>query len=435
MSKRIICIDKKDEMVCFYDNNDKLFVLSFDSPLLDCKTFPCPHCGEEHTVKEFIQIGEDMLCPDCFDEADYFKCDSCGEYHQIEELEEMDGRSLCKDCFHREYFICDNCGAIEPKSECTYVGDGAYCQDCVDQLLNEGEFIVCARCDEVLPAEDAYEFDGDYYCRSCYDEVTEEEYGNSIVDYHCNRPFRFKSLASNVDYPKKGNLYLGLEHELSGVGYHNYELASSLVNNYNRICEHDSSINNGFEVISDALTFAYWKKHEDLQGYMDTINRLSDFDPDDSSGIHVHISRGPLSDNAVIEMAWFVMQHYDDCIKFGRRDPDECEYCERVMRSDKEDLWDYATGHGVAVNLEHSSNLELRFFKTTDDVDHLWAILEFSYALAMVAKGGVIDIEWSDIRKFCEEDGNEEHFLSELNNGFDCEENEYYDYELTDYFA
>ena len=112
MSKRIICIDKKDEMVCFYDNNDKLFVLSFDSPLLDGKTFPCPHCGEEHTVKEFIQVGEDMLCPDCFDEADYFKCDSCGEYHRIEELEEMDGRSLCRDCFHREYFICDNCGAI-----------------------------------------------------------------------------------------------------------------------------------------------------------------------------------------------------------------------------------------------------------------------------------------------------------------------------------
>ena len=65
----------------------------------------------------------------------------------------------------------------------------------------------------------------------------------------------------------------------------------------------------------------------------------------------------------------------------------------------------------------------------------MWAILEFSYALAMVAKGGVIDIEWSDIRKFCEKDGNEEHFLYELDNGFDCEENEYYNYELTDYFA
>lgn len=435
MGKRIICIDSNDNKVCFYDKNDNLFVLDIDNEMLMGKTFPCPHCGKEHEVKDFVQIGNELLCSDCYDPSFYDKCSECGEYFKKDELFDIDGKRLCKSCFSNNYFTCDNCGEVYPKSEAVYVGYDRFCQDCVDQLLDEGELVQCVRCDEILRAEDAYELDGDFYCSSCYDKEREEEYGDSIVEYHCNRPFRFKSLASDVDYPKKGNLYLGLEHELSNAGEDNYELAKELVDDYDRVCEHDSSISDGFEVISDALTFDYWRKKEDLQAYMNTINRLSAFDPDDSSGIHVHISRGPLSDNAVIEMAWFVMQHYDDCIKFGRRDPDECEYCERVTRGDKEDLWDYATGHGVAVNLEHESNLELRFFKTTDDVDHMWAILEFSYALAMVAKGGVIDIEWADIRKFCEEDGKEEHFLAELNEGFDCEENEDYEYNLTEYFA
>lgn len=435
MSKRIVCVDVKDNKVCFYDNNDQLFVLDIDNEMLEGKTFPCPHCGEEHEVKDFIQIGDEVLCSSCYDPALYEKCSECGEYFKKDEMFDIDGKQLCRSCFDRNYFTCDNCGDVYPKTEAVYVGCETFCQDCVDQMLDEGELVECIRCEDILRAEDSYELDGDYYCSSCYEQEREEEYGDSIVDYHCNRPFRFKSLASDVDYPKRGNLYLGLEHELSGVGEDNYELARELVDNFDRICEHDSSINDGFEVISDALTFDYWRKKEDLQAYMNTINRLSDFNPDNSSGIHIHISRGPLSDSSVIEMAWFVMQHYDDCIKFGRRDPDECGYCEQVTRGDKEDLWDYATGHGVAVNLEHESNLELRFFKTTDDVDHMWAILEFSYALAMVAKGGVIDIEWADIRKFCEEDGKEEHFLAELNNGFNCEENEDYEYNLTEYFA
>ena len=435
MSKRIICIDEKDNKICFYDNNDQLFVLDIDNEMLEGKTFLCPHCGEEHEVKDFIQIGDEVLCSSCYDPSLYGKCSECGEYFKKDEMFDIGGKQLCQTCFNRNYFTCDNCGVVYPKSEAVYVGCETFCQDCVDQMLDKGDLVQCIRCGEILRAEDAYELDGDCYCSSCYEQEREKEYGDSIVDYHCNRPFRFKSLASDVDYPKKGNIYLGLEHELSNAGGDNYELAKTLVDDYDRVCEHDSSINDGFEVISDALTFDYWRKNEDLQAYMNTINRLSYFEPDDSSGIHVHISRGPLSDSAVIEMAWFVMQHYDDCLKFGRRDPDECEYCERVTRGDKEDLWDYATGHGVAVNLEHSSNLELRFFKTTDDVNHMWAILEFSYALAMVAKGGVIDIEWADIRKFCEEDGKEEHFLAELNEGFDCEENKYYEYELTEYFA
>ena len=57
MSKRIVCVDVKDNKVCFYDNNDQLFVLDIDNEMLEGKTFPCHIVGRNMKSRILCRLG------------------------------------------------------------------------------------------------------------------------------------------------------------------------------------------------------------------------------------------------------------------------------------------------------------------------------------------------------------------------------------------
>ena len=218
MTKRIICLDIKDNLVCFQDNRGKLFVLDVESPLLTGKTFPCPHCGKEHSVKQFKQVGDYVMCPDCFSEDKFFKCTACGEYHLRTNMYQVNSQQLCGACFNEKYYVCSQCGKVHEKAGSTVVGNERYCQHCTDMLLGNGELVECSDCGTIIHSRDAYEHNDNLYCPDCYEQVMAEECEDAIAEYHDGRDFRFKSLNSDVSRPKKGNLYLGLEQELSYAG-------------------------------------------------------------------------------------------------------------------------------------------------------------------------------------------------------------------------
>lgn len=394
------------------------------------KEFSCAICGQMSKIKDMTETQDGYVCSECL-ENHYEQCADCGDYVNPDDLYEThDGDLVCSQCLHNDYTCCYDCDEYFENDAVTEVDGYYFCSDCFESRVENGEILVCQSCGEYHMTYNMYSNDdGDHYCRDCYDE--HEHDNDYIKDYHDSRSPRFKSLNSDESYPKRGNLYLGREHELSGVGCNNEDLAETLTNKYGYKCEHDGSIDDGFEAISDAMTFSYWKENEDIDGF---INECVDngLEPADDCGIHVHISRGPLKDSQVEEICLFVMNHYVDCIKFGRREPDRDKlyYCSPIFGLTNESLWDMLIGHDVMVNLTDSSNLELRFFKTTDSSTHAWAILEFSYCLAKTAMNGTVDITWDDLKETAEKDGRCQNFLAELANNFDCGETDGFDYNL-----
>lgn len=399
---------------------EELLVIDLEDIMDD--EVPCGDCGSIHKIGDMERADNKFICKDCLE--DYVACDDCGELHRVDDMTTTaDDKVVCKTCLDNNYIFCESCEKYYPNDQMTEVDGDWYCEGCLEQLCDNGDIARCAYCEEWHYTDDMEWMGDEYCCDSCYNSRGSDY----INDYHDGRPFRFKSLNSDVSYPKSGNMYIGVEHELSNVGEDNIELAETLVDDYDRVCECDSSINDGFEVISDALTFAYWKKYEDLHSYMDECKGAGLY-PDDSSGIHVHLSRDPLSDEAVEEMALFVMNNYMKCIKFGRRQPslNALHYCQHKNFRYLSDL----QSHYCAVNLEESSNIELRFFQTTDDADHMWAIIEFCHCLAEVCKEEK-EITWEMLRDFAVADGECEHFIEELDNDFECDEIDGWNYDIT----
>lgn len=386
-------------------------------------TLTCPICGEEFEIADMTRTEDGYVCDDCV-ALEYEECDDCGKIVKEDSLTTVyNGDRVCESCLDN-YFQCDRCEEYVPNTTETPIGD--LCQHCLEEAEGNEEVTQCAECGEYFHSDDVNwdDYGDQWLCDSCWDILHMDDDG-PICGYHDSRDPVFKSLNSETGHPLARNTYIGVEHELSGVGEKNYELAETLVDNYGRMCETDSSIWDGFECISDPLTFLYWKEREDVDEYMELCVNHG-LNPDVSSGIHVHISRNNgLDDEAVEGIIEFVFSNFAKCLKFGRRNPNRIGYCRYydIVENDRED-WAYDL-HNIenycAVNLEYSSHLELRFFQTTANTSHFWAIIEFAHCLAEVAKTHE-KITWESLRAYAIKDGKCEHFLDELDHDFDCPE-------------
>ena len=384
----------------------------------------CSVCGELH---DFDDLGatehNGYICETC--RASFVQCPDCGKWVPESEMKDVGGHHICAKCA-TQYKQCSACGEWHKKSDMRVVDGQWYCQSCLHAAVEEGEILQCSNCGDYHHADqmETDEESGEVWCHPCFGE----RYTDYIHGYHGSRDPRFISLGSNRGNPLSKNIYIGVEHEVPNVGRNGY-LAKKLTDMFSRKVETDSSVHDGMEIISDAMTFKYWKQTQDLDKYMDILNKEG-LSPDDSSGIHVHISNAPLGKDAVAEIGVFVMTHYADCLKFGRRNPDRCGYCEQhsVDGLSTNGILDRLARHCSAVNLSNSSNLELRFFKTTNEASHMWAIIEFAHALSLTAKSGKSNFGWDDIREVAVEDGNCEHFIAELDADFESPQVNGYDY-------
>lgn len=416
----VIAVNNKYSKIVFTDNNGELFVIGKEDPFWDGVTYACPECGCIVPVRALFQGEHGLVCENCIEAKGLYQCDYCGNYA---DTETVGTGEVCEECLSKYFTRCDHCDEWVERDRLIYVeGYDEICPDCFEDLKDSGDIFRCCECGRWVSEGNLnlYEPTGELLCSDCLEEREEDEEGGYIADYHCSRPPRFISLNSNVAAPKSGNIYLGMELELSNVGEYNDDLAKEL-EKFGFKSEHDSSINDGFETISDAMTFPFWKKGSVDIGKLIDACENEGFEPDESSGLHVHISSTPIGDDGVEEIAWFIHEHYNDMLKFGRRYGDT-DYCSDVDRIEKKgDVWRYFSGHGTAVNLDGVSggHFEIRVFNSTADVSHIWAILEFCHCIAEVAKKGVVDITWRDLEVYAEENGSCENFLEELRCGFE----------------
>lgn len=317
---------------------------------------------------------------------------------------------------------CSHCGRLIPLGQMEHKRNVHLCPSCASKYRK------CANCGKLYSIADMENimenYHGHLYCPECINKVKEQ----IIAPYHESRGAIFYSEKPSP-LPIEGKLYMGMEIEMPLVGSHNWKLAEKLVKNNFQKFEHDLSIFNGFELITDAMTMEFWcQKGFDSISKSIQLAKTQCFTEHPSGGIHIHFSNSPFTKQQLVKIGLFVMLNYVDLIRFGRRDPDELGYCMKPKIVPKINFCTVNQNHDCAINFQHKKHTELRFFATSTDVNHIKAIVEFTYSLCMTALKDKRYIEWTDIEETATTSGICPHFLEEYKNNFINEVNKEYDY-------
>ena len=250
------------------------------------------------------------------------------------------------------------------------------------------------------------------------------------------------AMLPNEKKTEQDNLYFGLELE---VGYKSacprnkiHQLIEETFLKGIAICKTDGSVNNGFEINTVPMTFNYIKTSNIFFDFFDkTKNFLRSYSME-NTGVHIHVSRKPLSNMQVGKMLEFTNSRVNReyIIDLSGRNPNS--YCEinevlkvkhiqlnnygrngRIL-NDKENIaLDKMRDKYQAVNLQHDETVEFRIFKGNTKPQAISRYIEFVHALVMFSKDtSPSDLTCGSFIKFVDRNKITYPFLNEFNNKF-----------------
>jgi hypothetical protein len=278
----------------------------------------------------------------------------------------------------------------------------------------------CSDCECYIADDDDWCFEDDT-CRWCYEEnhCVIEGYSES----HDHDPILFG------EYEDEDS-FVGLGFELE------VDCNSSLQRENNRTAEglcsacglksdemrfaHDSSLNYGFECISQPHTIRdFWAKQDKWTKMLKYLARkgYKSHDPG-TCGLHVHVSRGMFGakkteqDTAIAKVYTFFDENWDDIVKVSRRR--SFHYCRKNALNDDEteavenktktrfDIWrdksKWEGGHGVALNNSNRATFEYRLGRGTLNPWSFFAWIDFVLTITKNARRITIEkVKTNDI--------------------------------------
>lgn len=300
-------------------------------------------------------LGDTMLCPTCL-ESETLICDNCGERIFTDDNAGDDNLTLCQRCYDRNFISCDRCG-------CTLHRDHAY-------HINDED---------------------DLYCPDCYDYKCNEI---SIQDYYYKPEPVFHG-----DAPR----FFGIELELDygGECSDNAQEILSVGNRQNEhiYCKHDGSLDDGFEIVSHPMSYAYHLEEMPWQSVLQTAVDLGyQSHKTRTCGLHIHVSRSAFGeteaqqDDAIARVLYFFEKHWEELLKFSRRTQDQLNrWAARYgYKSQPKEILDHAKkgyygSRYVCINLQPKDTIEFRVFRGTLKFNTFIATLQLVNKLCDVA--------------------------------------------------
>ncbi len=369
-----------------------LYFCSEDCALDSGLVVKCRECGKldlgaEHTMYEDT-CHDNFVCEECYDNGGYFTCDDCGEITEYGVYHENSDRFYCDDCVYSHLYRCDECGEYFEQDE-VYTDDYNHCV-CHDCYSTEC-YVTCADCGELLIEDGAYysESRGEYFCSNC---LPEEE---GIKDYSYK--------PNPIFYGLSNELHLGVELEVD-KGNNRYENAQYVQDNLNfTYCKSDSSLENGFEIVTHPCTLAYHMDY--MKEYKDVFNYLVEesFRSHDTTtcGLHVHVSRDYLGnteegqDLTIAKIMLLMELLWDrgvsniarrDNVSYAKRN----SYIDTDRQATEEEVVESSKRQGYsryyALNLQNTHTIEFRLFRGTLNTNSYIATLQFVNNLVEFAK-------------------------------------------------
>lgn len=364
----------------------------------------CDICGE-YDVDAFITTFNDQIyCDNCTNEYLCW-CDKCGCLHDKDDVRLVhngwrNDEYWCEQCIDDNAFTCNDCGELYSYDKYDYyvVHGNYYCENCSDYIY------YCENCNEYyFDDEGCYNEDNDcWYCDACYNEICNDT--THIRSYHSRPAMQYYGA------PAENFKGFGIELEIDTQLYDRQaqEEALDALNNAlgdHVYFNHDGSLNNGFEIITqphtrEALTGLDWKTP------LEKLVRLGYRSHDiKTCGLHMHVSRAMFGDDEVertqniAKIIQFYALYWNDILKFSRRTQQQADRWARnyingvdiatskdlVGKNGRENDMDYSARYH-AVNLQNRNTIEFRLMRGTLNHNTFMATLDFLMTVAENAK-------------------------------------------------
>lgn len=348
--------------------------------LLLSRDFPLPVCT---TCQGTIDACTCLICEDCREVrllSDV--CERCGDVC----VDCCNGHETCNFCDERVDGVCSNCDRCDECCECFFCGgcnesrnSDTQCSTC-EQCENCCDCMYCSQCRARHDSDTAWCSD----CDSCEDACRCSS--DSIMDCSTN-PLDHLRFHGEPD----SGIYLGVELEV--------ECSANPGDTAQRwldaapdwlICKSDGSLDHGFEIVTAPSDLPTHKEEwTQLLGNKRLVRDLKSWDTS-TCGLHVHVSRKPLSQLTIGKVLVFMNSEKTrkDIVRLAGRDSNHySEYGEKrvtagaevcCLSNGKKYLRAlYGCSRYEAVNLRNDDTLEFRIFKGTLDLQHVLANIEF----------------------------------------------------------
>lgn len=394
-------------------------------------TIKCEGCGEvcAYTDKhgevhdrypdEVVVFDGMTFCKaDCAYDDGYDYCQRCGEWMNADYMVDIEenGRYCSDYCAERDGWThCDHCNEWVHENDSYTVGDESWCESCASE-----DSLCCCECGHLYNIDDMCQTSmDDWYCEDCRSSVND-----------CN------DLESWTEYPRirlfgaSDQPHLGTELETDGDC--RYEYASTL-DGLDGFCKlfwmgDDGSLSDeGVEIKSQPMTLAY---HEKIRELYDKIGETAEFYGYKSHdlercGLHISIDRewfgkSPIVQDVHIFKLMRLTQRFErQFTTFSRRLSNYyCKYATnqdyspcKSTKVDVKNTLGYWGDRGIikksrefarhedgekfrAVNICHSSHVEIRIFRGTLRWSTYFASLALVDGLARVVK--LHSSEWAE---------------------------------------
>jgi hypothetical protein len=191
-------------------------------------------------------------------------------------------------------------------------------------------------------------------------------------------------------------LYLGIELEYESDNREiDAKITTKLLDNH-AILKQDGSIRHGFEIVSCPATL---DSHlSEYKSFFDAKEKHTTLKGSEQTGMHVHVSRSPLSSLTVGKLTAFFNNPdnlYHLC-KIGGRTLNH--YCRQVP--ERKITFKGAGERHVILNLTNKDTIELRMFSSPENYDNFKSKLEFTQAVVKYCSPASTNLSLKEIVKF-----------------------------------
>lgn len=333
-------------------------------------------------------------------------CDICGAIHPITDLVEFEDEVYCPECFDRETVVCSRCGERIHIDDNSGTDEFPLCQECYDN-----HYTSCSHCGRLLLEDDAFYDDDEPYCSHCYNNCCRH---GGVEDYYYKPEPIFYGF---------GSRFFGVELEVDGAGENDdsadeiMELANYRANHI--YCKHDSSLDDGFEIVTHPMTLEYHQHSMPWERILDELRDMGYLSHQaNTCGLHVHVNRDSFGatveeqDVRIARVLYFFEKHWDELLKFSRRTNRQLErWAARYGYKDHpRDVLEHAkkgtpNGRYYCINLQNQATIEFRMFRGTLKYNTLIATLQLVNRVCEVAVSmsddEVRSMSWTTFVKGC----------------------------------
>ena len=289
-----------------------------------------------------------------------------------------DPHFYCHSCLDRFFLECERCSNWCDRTDTHYANDtdSHYCEACWTRI----DGFNCENCGDDFTGR---RYGSEGVCRDCEreheDEYDEDDRSGFIRSYGHTRAMQYFGAA-------KDRIYFGVELEVSCHGVSRGDAAEATWRRFDPgfvELKEDGSIDYGFEIVSQPATLDYHRIA--WENFFASVPTGLDSWRTGSCGMHVHVSRRPLSQLQIAKVSAFLNEDATRDFVVSLAGRDDNGYC---AKEKKDRLSRYSTGHQryVSLNLTNAATIEFRIFRGTIRPQGFFKNLEFAHALVYFAR-------------------------------------------------